>query len=218
MLTLRSGSVGERGFTVVELLVVLLLTGVVGGIVTAAIVSSLRVTRDSDDRITALIDLQRGVERVGRELRAANPLILDASMAFADEITAEVQRDGARWRYRYYLQGDEETGWELREDVRRYEGDTIVEQRDGLFITGVANHETGTPLFRYFAVNPETRALEELVCDEDVSASECRDRHATASQVMLTLERLVPNGPPTRVESSFNIRNTRFGTIDMELP
>ena len=201
----------EGGFTLVELLVVIVIFGVVGGFVTATIVSALQTSRRAEARIHALNDLQRGIERVGRELRAASPLLLDEDRAFADGVGAEVVRGGQRIIYEYYLVETEDSV-ELREDVTRrtLDGDLVSEQ-DGLFIADIANLETGTPLFTYFVTEPITGEIREIDCDaEGLSDEECLNKHLTATQIRLTLEKVLPEQQPIRVETIVNIRNTRY--------
>ena len=206
----------ERGFTLVELLVVLVLIGVVGGVVTSSVISGLLATDRADARISALSDLQRGIERVGRELRAADPLVFEVDLAdpdppkFSEEVLAEVYRDGERIRFRYYLVDVGDGVGELREDVTRYAADgSVAESRDGLFIADVANLQTGTPLFTYYTSDATTGGLEKITCTDPADAA-CRDEHVTATQVQLQLEKLLPEQEPIRLETVVNIRNTRF--------
>lgn len=201
----------DGGFTLVELLVVLVIFGVVGGFVTATIVSALQTSRRAEARIHALNDLQRGIERVGRELRAASPLLLDENKDFNDGVAAQVVRGGERILYEYYLV-DTGDSVELREDVtrRNLDGDLISEQQ-GLFIADIANLETGTPLFTYFITDPATGAIREIDCDDEgLGPEECLNKHLTATQIRLTLEKVLPEAEPIRVETIVNIRNTRF--------
>jgi prepilin-type N-terminal cleavage/methylation domain-containing protein len=201
----------ESGFTLVELLVVLLLLGVVGGFVTTSIITSLQASRRGEARVMALNDLQLGIERVGRELRAAEELRIEPGSDPAQAIGAQVIRNGQRVTYRYYLVpvGD---GAELREDVtRRSLSNQLISERNGLFITDISNLETGTPLFRYLVTDPTTGQLEELDCD-GLSEAQCEQRHATATQIQLTLGKLLPEQEPIEVETVINIRSVRIGS------
>ena len=63
----------EEGFTLVELLVVILLLSIIGGYVTMSVVSGMRTGREGQDRVHAIAELQRGAEEVARELRVADP-------------------------------------------------------------------------------------------------------------------------------------------------
>ena len=203
----------QRGFTLVEFLVVLVLIGVIGGIVTSSLIRGLQTADRADDRISATLDLQRAIERVGRELRAADPLIFPTSGAtFRQEVRAQVKRDGQTFRYRYYLV-DTTGGAELREDVRRVVDGEVVESRDGLFIADVANLQTDTELFTYYVVDPITGEFGEAQCDDPTDAA-CRDLHLTATQIRMRLERLLPNQDPIGLETVVNIRNTRYSAAD----
>jgi prepilin-type N-terminal cleavage/methylation domain-containing protein len=200
------------GFTLVEVLVVLVLLGVVGSMVTASVITAFTSTRRGEARVHALNDLQRGLERVGRELRAADPLVLDPGTDPAAGVGASVIRRGERIEYRYYLVETEDST-ELREDVvRRTLAGQVVSQRQGLFIADIANIETGTPLFTYYYTDPGTRQLREIDCDEEgLSESQCLQRHTTATQVRLTLEKQLPEQSPIQVETVVNIRSVRLG-------
>ena len=207
---------GEQGFSLVELLVVLVLTGVVGGVVANGVIQGMQASQRADARIQALSELQRGIERVGRELRAADPLVFEVDLSdpdqpdFSEEVRAEVHRDGERLRFRYYLVDTGGGVGELREDVTRYAPDgTVVESRDGLFIADVANLQTGVPLFTYATNDPITGELVEITCTDPGDAG-CRDQHVTATQVELRLQKLLPDQEPVMLETVVNIRNTRF--------
>jgi prepilin-type N-terminal cleavage/methylation domain-containing protein len=201
----------EGGFTLVELLVVLLLLGVVGSFVTSSIITSLQASRRGEARVHALNDLQLGIERVGRELRAAEELRIVPGSDPSAGIGAVIVRNGQRVAYRYYLVPDAE-GAELREDVtRRTLSGNLLSQQDGLFITDIANLQTGTPLFTYYVTDPTTGQLQEIDCS-GLTESQCEQRHATATQIKLTLEKLLPEQPPVGVETVINIRSVRIGS------
>ena len=216
MLTLlRTRARDDAGFTLVELLTVLVMLGVIGGFVTASLITAMRSSSQTEARTYALTDLQRGLQRVGRELRVGE-LQLDPGGAFADGAGARVTRGNQRIDYRYYLEENEDDdSVSLLEDVVRTDLATnVTTSQNGLFIADIANLETGTPLFTYYRNHPVTDELIEVSCVDDgvaVSADECRQRHATATQIELTLEKLLPDQPPMRVSTTVNIRNTRLG-------
>ncbi len=89
----------EHGITLVELLVVLVIFGIVGGMVFSGIVSSLRTTTRAQDRIDAMTELEKSVERIGRELRAA----CQVNTFEPDDVSVDVVREGNIYRYRYVL-------------------------------------------------------------------------------------------------------------------
>ena len=205
---LRARARASDGFTVVELLVVMVLLGAVGTITVAAVISSLQASSSAENRMRALNDLQAGIERVGRELRAAQTLSphLDDDPAFG--MSASVIRDGDRWRYDYYLDDDEDANVALFEDISRYDSDgSLVEQREGIFITDIANIELGEPLFEYF--HPDS--------DGELAPVDCGDqpnRCATAKQVRLTLWKNIRDQDPISVETVVNVRNMRYDLQD----
>lgn len=208
----------EGGFTLVELLVVLAIGGVVLTLVTSAIIGSLNATRRGEDRVDALNDLQRGLERISREMRTASPIILDPDGDYRDSLGARVVRGGEIIEYRYYLEtttfDDETSETELREDVRRFDSSgTPIDTQDGLFIANVANQATGTPLFTYFVFDQDSGEVVEIDCSS-LTESQCRDRHLTAAQVRLTLEKVLDEQDPIQVETVVNIRNTRLVAED----
>jgi prepilin-type N-terminal cleavage/methylation domain-containing protein len=207
---LRRLRADQTGVTLVELLVVIIILGVVGGVAMSGIVSGLHATRRGEARVAALNDLQKGIERVGRELRAAEELRFESGSDPADVVIAQIVRGGERLRFRYYLAELPDGSAELREDVRRETlSGTLVGTSDGLFIADIANNETDTPLFSYFTAHPVTGELDAIDCDTTQSA--CLQEHATATQVKLTLERLLPEQDPIRVETVLNIRSARLG-------
>lgn len=211
---LRAARDDQQGFTLVELLVVIVMVGIVGGFITTSLVTAMRASGQTEARTYALTDLQRGLQRVGRELRVGE-LQLDPGGAFADGAGARVTRDNQRIDFRYYLEEQDDGTVSLLEDVARTDlvsGTTTAQ--NGLFIADIANLETGAPLFRYYRNHPVTDELIEVSCVDDgvaVSGEECRQRHATATQIELTLEKTLPEQDPLRVSTTVNIRNTRLG-------
>ena len=65
---------GERGFTVVEMLISVTLTGVVGATATTVIVQGFHQQAASDARTAAVANVRTALERTVREVREASPL------------------------------------------------------------------------------------------------------------------------------------------------
>jgi prepilin-type N-terminal cleavage/methylation domain-containing protein len=201
----------ERGYSLVELLVVMLMLSIIGGFVTASVITGVRTSRATEARTYALTDIQKGLERVGRELRAANPIDLDVAGDFADSLGATIIRDGRRIEYRYYLEEQPDGSTSLLEDVRRTDlASGVVDSQNGLFIADIANLDTGTPLFTYYGTDDVTRELEEIDCST-LTVDACRQAHQAATQVELTLEKYVEGQDMIAVKTVVNIRNTRLG-------
>jgi prepilin-type N-terminal cleavage/methylation domain-containing protein len=199
----------ESGLTLVELLVVVVILGVIGGFVTSTVITSLQATRKGEARVMALNDLQRGIERVGRELRAAEELQIAPGTDPSGNVGAQVVRNGQRITYRYYLV-DVGDSAELREDVTRRGLDgTLIDAQDGLFIADIANLETDTPLFTYYVTDPTTGQLAEIDC-AGLTVTQCEQRHTTATQIQLSLAKLLPEQPPIQVETIVNVRSFRI--------
>ena len=77
MLTrLRSSRSGRRdaGYSLVEMLVVVVILGVVSAVVSAAIISSLRVQQVTESNVTSMAGARTAIERMSRDIRTANPL------------------------------------------------------------------------------------------------------------------------------------------------
>jgi type II secretory pathway pseudopilin PulG len=66
----------EAGVSLVELLVVILLMTIIGGAATNTLVRSMKVSATTQTRFDALAELQKSVDRMTRELRAAAPLVV----------------------------------------------------------------------------------------------------------------------------------------------
>jgi prepilin-type N-terminal cleavage/methylation domain-containing protein len=69
------GSEQDSGFSLVELLVVIVLLGIVGTVTTAGVVNALRTTRVQTDETGTLESAKVAIERVTREIRGANALV-----------------------------------------------------------------------------------------------------------------------------------------------
>jgi prepilin-type N-terminal cleavage/methylation domain-containing protein len=90
----------QDGFTLVELLVVLLLFGVISSIIAGAMIRGLRADAQAQSRIEAFEDMQLALERVSRDVRAAS---MPLEMAEPDEIRLRLLRDGSCLEYTYWV-------------------------------------------------------------------------------------------------------------------
>lgn len=105
MLTIRERS-SEAAFTLVELLVVMTIFAVIGGIVTTTVVRSIQVSHRAQQRAESLATLQNTLQRVGREVRAADPLLLATGTDVRRDISIRVLRGGEEHLVRYYIDAD----------------------------------------------------------------------------------------------------------------
>jgi prepilin-type N-terminal cleavage/methylation domain-containing protein len=177
------GRARNDGFTLVELLVVMLLLGVIGGIVTTGLVSAMTSTRNTQVRIEAMAELQRSAERITRELRAACP-ITEIDEVDGQSVTLVVHRQGEVVRHRFYRQGDR-----LLQDVAVDDGGTWVDRRVG--VPMLTELPTGQdPIFTFL----------------DGEGGEV-DRWQDVSVVRLTLRRDLPEQPAVEVATTASLRN-----------
>lgn len=181
-----AGRPGEAGVTLVELLVAMLLLGVVGGVVTSAIVSAMSASQTTTARIQAVQELEIGLQRVTRDLRAADPLVLSGGGDFEDELGASVLADGERRTVNYRLVGEVGEQRFIREDT----GQTLVALVDN----------GGEPVFRYL-----DRHGEEIECDED-----CPSEYLRARQIEVRLVRDIGADGDIEVATKVGVRNIRY--------
>lgn len=97
---------GEDGFSVVELVVVMSLLVVVGGIVVTGLVAAFGATGLVQGRTQAMSDLQVGVQRMTRDLRAAAPVQL-VTVGAIPSIHVRVFKTGSCARVTYRIEGSE---------------------------------------------------------------------------------------------------------------
>lgn len=100
MLTaVRDRVADERGLTVTELLVAMFLSVLIGAAVVSSMSQATRTAQRTQNRITALTDLQLAAHRMSRELRAANPI----TVAQGDLIEVQIVRSTQTRTIRYSL-------------------------------------------------------------------------------------------------------------------
>lgn len=87
----------EAGVSLIELLVVMVLLGVVGTMVTSAVVSGLAASSRGQARVEALTELETAVHRVTREVRAAAPI--HVADVHTMEVTALRGNGRIRWTF-----------------------------------------------------------------------------------------------------------------------
>lgn len=188
--------------TLVELLVAMLVLGVIGSVVTAGILSALESARHTNARVDALQELELGGQRIARELRASQSLVLAAGAGegtnatpFETELGAEVRRDGNTY----------EINFEVIEGVDD-EPSRLVSDTDGSEQTLITlvNLESDEPIFRYLDARGD-----ELTC-----LGSCAATYAQAHRIEVVLRRNVAEGrPPVTVRTQVTIRNIRYPAV-----
>lgn len=84
----------QEGFSLVELLVVVVLVSVVGGIVISAVVTGIGSQQTTTNRLDALHELEVAIQRASRDFRAASPLVLSSEARASRRAGVELERDG----------------------------------------------------------------------------------------------------------------------------
>lgn len=205
----------EQGFTLIELLVVVLLLGVIGSVVTTALVQGMQNARSTSERAVALHDIERSLQVVGRELRIADPVILDADGAFDDRIAAQLLRDGTIQIHTFLIEDDGDADDPIEYLVQRivqYDPEDVVENGlDGATPLTLPERRLITDIDNGFeAVFTYHDAVgDEISCDPDV-ANDCRDRYGNANQIGIRLIRNLDGQEPIRAETRISVRNLRY--------
>lgn len=204
----------ERGFSLIELLVVMVILGVIGGVVTSAIITAMNSARETTSRTQAIHELEVSLERIGRELRAADPILPSGSTPrrYHEHLGAEVVRDRKVLvvSYQVEVDGDHQR---LVQDTTTFDLDDLMDDPDAepvvsprrTLITAIDNGDE--PVFRYYDGDGQ-----EITCDPDVEgAAACDHEYGAAKKIGIRLMRdLQDDRNPVRVETRINVRNTRY--------
>lgn len=184
---------GEDALTLVELLVVVVLVAVVGSIVTSGIVSALRSAQATNARVEALNELEIATQRISRDLRAAEAIIVDADEPGWLITSVLREEDGSLSQVTYFVDSDDV--------LRRFDTQQTL-------VTAIGNDRAETagdpedPIFTYHR--------------QDGSIIETCDGPTTCdglAQVGVRLVRDIDDRTPVVVETRTAIRNVRYGTI-----
>ena len=177
----------EAGATLVELLIVMLIFGVVGAVVLSSTIAGLQNAAATNARIDALQELELAMQRVTRDLRAADPLEL-VTDEYDTALGASIRRDGERSSVRFRLIDAGDVQQMVREDTSQ----TLVTNLDN----------GGAPVFEYL-----DRFGQEITCTTD-----CDSALLQAAQVQVRFVRVIPNSTPAIVETRVGVRNLRHGS------
>lgn len=211
--TLRDRLRSDQGVTLVELLVVMVLLGVVGAVVTTAVTTGLRSASSTTARTMAIHDAEIALQRVARDLRAAEPIYLSAGGDYTTEVGAEFVRDGSTHVTRFAVEEIDgvqrlvqaTTRFDVGADVTN---PTAVDLGQQTLVTDIDN---GTePVFRYF--RRDGTPIECAIGVDGQTKADCDAAFAEVARLEISLVRSVEGQTPVRGRTQVAIRNTRYGS------
>lgn len=150
----------EAGFSLIELLVVVAILGVVGGITLTGLVQGMSTSARADQRIHTYTELERASERITRDLRRA--VWTDISIApttapppgctfldlSPDAITLIVLDGSTRYRHRYQL-----VGGQLNLTTETWTNGAWANASTVPVIGQIVNGTSANPIFSYLAAD-----------------------------------------------------------------
>lgn len=152
------GHEADRGSTLVEQLVVMVLLVGLGLIISTVTISLVRSTGEHSRRVDGLHEQQLAMEVLTRDLRAADPLVSTSPLSCepgrqpstsptfpscANELALDLTRQGLRWRVTYSLQSGA-----LVRAQQQWTGSTWASATDTVLARGLRNGVVpGSPVF-----------------------------------------------------------------------
>lgn len=200
----------ESGFTLVELLVVMVILGVVGAITVAGVVRGMQTSAHAQDRVEALTATETTLERITRELRAADPLCAVEPGA----VSLIVERDQRLLYHHYEIVQVDDQRWTLQQGRRDVTDDVDdFGDPDGR----CEGHDAGdlTPLLEGLASDAIFAPLDgtgsEIGVDPDAAAGDDgspENAAERARRVRMVVDRSVQTDrPPIQVQTTATVRN-----------
>lgn len=150
----RTFNRSARGYTIVEMLVVIAVTAIVIAVITNSILSFYRANTNTLEQAVQVDEARRGVDRMVRDLREAAyaddgtyPLVAMSSTSVT--FYSDVDRDYSAERVRYWLSGSV-----LRKGVVNATGTppayNSADEQVSVISEYVRNSAQGVSVFRYF--------------------------------------------------------------------
>lgn len=186
----------ERGFTLVEVLVAIVIAAIVGGLTVGVVARSAEQERSTTSHVTTLNEGKTALERLTRDVRAADP-VLEAE---PNEIVVVV-RDGSSIRWRRWHASD----GVLTVEEERFDRDEAPEDWDD----APTESKTTQTLLRSLD-DPEPFSYRNAAGDDlDLDADENVAQDVRAVRVDLVLES--SEGSGASLHDEVTVRNARGG-------
>lgn len=202
----------EAGFTLVELLVVITILTIIGGIVTTTVVRSIQVSHRAQQRAESLATLQNSLQRIGQEIRAADPLLLETGMDVERDIGIQILRGGQKHLVRYYIDVD----GDLVEDreIWDLDGTTPESEVEGRLLA--SNVVLDNVTFTYYddvfidpADDTATGRVIDCAVDGVIEDAECLAEYLGAAFVEIRVRTDLIQTADQEIVSLINLRNER---------
>ena len=205
LIRLRQRLNHESGVSLVELLVVMTLMTIIGSMVTTSLVRGMKTTAATEERFTALGELQKSVDRMTAEIRAADPLFFSNSTSqMAVVETYRDQNFTNRVRYTYtYCPAQKSIHARVESAPAAAPGAAVCPSADPVLIDNVVNGQTVAP-----AAAGAVRVFKFLKRDGVTTATQANEVLALEVRV----KRALPNQPAARaieVATVVRLRNAK---------
>ena len=181
---LRRNAHDERGFTLVEVLVAIVIAAIVGGLTVGFVARSAEQERSTTSHVLTLNEAKTALERLTRDVRAADPIVAAAD----DALTVVVRNEGSS-RCRRWSVVDDMT---LTVQTQAEDTSDDSDRCDGVEDAGKQSQLHGLTTTSIFEYRPED-AVEEI------------------STVRIDLEMATGEGNTVDLHDEVTVRNARVG-------
>ena len=187
----------DQGFSLVELLVVVMLVGVVGTIVMSVTVGATRAAARQEDSTRTLIQSKVAMERMTRDIRGADTI----EVAEDDVVQVRSSLDGVSRVVRYEVRGDAVGGRDIvRLESRR--GPSVSEDVDEKILGGLAIGRSES-VFGY--LRGDGQKVKDAGLDGSFVLSNAELSDVASVRVVVRVLRKA--GPPVQLKQVVSIRN-----------
>jgi len=185
----------QRGYTLIEMLVVISITALLSGVIVNSILSFYRTNTNTFEQASQVDEARRGIGSMIRDIReiaysdnGSYPIVSTATSTFS--FYSDIDRDASTELVRYYL-----TGTSLRKGVTNSTGTPptydLANEQVSIISNYVRNPSQGIPVFRYY----------------NASSTEITPGATTTSIIFVTVD-MVVNVDPYRLPGEFTLHSS----------